>query len=155
MLCYIFFILLAMNWIILLMVLAAGAATAVQAGVNGALGKKVGIIEAAFVSFLVGTIFLSVIFILTRRGNIQAALEVPKWQLTGGLLGAFYIMIMVVAVPRIGMAAALITLIVGQLTTSTLIDHFGLIGDKNIPLDFKRMAGLALMGVAIFLFYKK
>ncbi len=144
-----------MNWIILLMVLAAGAATSIQAGVNGALGKKVGIIEAAFVSFLVGTVFMFVIFLFARKGNIQNVLEVPKWQLTGGLFGAIYIMIMVNAVPRIGMAAALITLIVGQLTASTVIDHFGLIGDRNIPIDLKRVGGLALMGIAVYLFYKK
>jgi len=137
------------------MVLAAGAATSIQAGVNGALGKKVGIIEAAFVSFLVGTIFMFIIFLFARKGNIQNVLEVPKWQLTGGLLGALYIMIMVNAVPRIGMAAALITLIVGQMTASTLIDHFGLIGDKNIPIDIKRICGLILMGVAVYLFYRK
>jgi transporter family-2 protein len=144
-----------MNWIILLMVLAAGAATSIQAGVNGALGKKVGIIEAAFVSFLVGTVFMFIIFLFARKGTIQNVFEVPKWQLTGGLLGAAYIMIMVNAVPRIGMAAALITLIVGQMTASTLIDHFGLIGDRNIPIDLKRVCGLALMGIAVYLFYRK
>src|SRR5437868_7076699 len=117
-------------------------ATSIQAGVNGILGKKVGIIEAALVSFTVGTVFLLIIFLFTRKGNIQSAFEVPKWQLTGGLLGACYIMIMVIAVPRIGIAAALITLIAGQLASSTLIDHFGIMGAKQIPLDFKRIAGL-------------
>ena len=137
------------------MVLLAGAATSVQAGVNGALGKKVGIIEAALISFLVGTVFLFIIFLFARKGNIQNVWEVPKWQLIGGTLGAFYIMIMVNAVPRVGMATALITLIVGQMTTSMLIDHFGLIGDKTIPIDLKKIGGLFLMGIAIYLFYKK
>lgn len=144
-----------MNGNILLLVLLAGTATAVQAGVNGELGKKTGIIEAAFVSFAVGTIFLFLLLILTRKGNVLAALEVPKWQLTGGLLGAIYILIMVIAVPRVGIAAALITLIVGQLSASTLIDHFGFIGDRHIPLDFKRVGALLLMGISVWLFYKR
>ena len=144
-----------MNWSILLMVLVAGSATAIQAGVNGELGKKTGAIEAAFVSFAVGTVFLFLLLILTRKGNVFAALEVPKWQLTGGLLGAIYILIMVIAVPRIGIAAALITLIVGQLSASTMIDHFGLIGDKHIPIDLKRVGALAMMGVSVWLFFKK
>lgn len=144
-----------MNWIIILLVFIAGSATSVQAGVNGALGKKVGIIEAAFVSFLIGTIFLSILMIFLRKGNIQHVFDVPKWQLTGGLLGSFYILIMVVAVPRIGIAAALITLIMGQVISSTVIDHFGIIGDKNIPIDWKRITGLLFMGAALFLFYKK
>jgi transporter family-2 protein len=144
-----------MNWIIILLVFIAGSATSIQAGVNGALGKKVGIIEAAFVSFLIGTIFLSILMIFLRKGNIQHVIDVPKWQLTGGLLGSFYIIIMVVAVPRIGIAAALITLIMGQVVSSTVIDHFGIIGDKNIPIDWKRITGLLFMGIALFLFYKK
>lgn len=144
-----------MNWIVLILVLIAGVATSIQAGVNGFLGRKVGIIEAALISFSVGTVFLFIIYLITRKGQLQAALEVPKWQLTGGLLGACYIMIMVVAVPRIGIAAAVITLIAGQLASSTLIDHFGIMGAKQIPLDYKRIIGLALMGVSIYLFYKK
>src|SRR4051794_32482223 len=110
-----------MNWIILLLVFLAGTATSIQAGVNGTLGKKVGAIEAAFISFVVGTIFLSILMFFMRKGNIMSALETPKWQLTGGLLGAIYILIMVNAVPRIGIAAALVTLVAGQLITSTLI----------------------------------
>jgi bacterial/archaeal transporter family-2 protein len=143
-----------MNWNILFLVLLAGSATAIQAGVNGELGKKTGFIEAAFVSFAVGTIFLFLLLIFTRKGNVFVAMEVPKWQLTGGLLGAIYILIMVVAVPKIGIAAALITLIVGQLSASTLIDHFGIIGDRPIPIDLKRVGALAMMGISVWLFYK-
>lgn len=144
-----------MNWILLLLVFIAGTATSFQAGVNGALGKKVGVVEAGFISFLIGTLFMTILLLLTRKGNISGVFQVPKWQLTGGLMGSFYIMVMVVAVPRIGIAAALITLIAGQLTSSTLIDHFGIIGDRQIPLDWKRIAGLVLMGIAILLFYRK
>lgn len=144
-----------MNWLILLLVFIAGVGTSIQAGVNGALGKKVGITEAAFLSFLIGTVFMTILMIFFRRGNIQNVFEVPKWQLTGGLLGSMYIVIMVIAVPRIGIAAALITLIVGQLTSSTLIDHFGIIHNNPIPINWKRIVGLILMGIAVILFYKK
>ncbi|GAL85487.1 membrane protein [Sporocytophaga myxococcoides] len=144
-----------MNWIILLLVFIAGAATSIQAGVNGTLGKKVGALEAAFISFLVGTIFLSILLAFLRKGNIMSALETPRWQLTGGLLGAVYILIMVTAVPRIGIAAALVTLIAGQLITGTLIDHFGFIGDKQIPIDWKRVTAIILLGCSIYLFHKK
>ncbi|HTF80617.1 MAG TPA: DMT family transporter [Cytophagales bacterium] len=144
-----------MNWLLLFLVLLAGAATSIQAGVNGILGKKVGIVEAALVSFTVGTVFILIIYLFTRKGNPLDALALPKWQLSGGLLGACYIMIMVVAVPRVGIAAALITLIAGQLACSTVIDHFGLLGARHIPIDYKRVLGLLCMGIAIFLFYKK
>lgn len=144
-----------MNWLLLVLVFIAGTATSIQAGVNGALGKKVGIIEAAFISFLIGTICMTILMIFLRKGNIMEVFEVPKWQFAGGLLGSFYIIIMVIAVPRIGIAAALITLIAGQIASSTLIDHFGFIGSREIPLDWKRILGLCFLGAALFLFYKK
>jgi transporter family-2 protein len=144
-----------MNWMILFLVFLAGAATAIQAGVNGGLGKKIGIIEAAFVSFVIGTVFLFILLIFLKQGNLLHVFQVPRWQLTGGLLGATYILIMVVAVPKIGIASSLVTLIVGQLFFSTLIDHFGLLGNEPILLSSKRMGGFVLMAIAIFLFYKK
>ena len=144
-----------MNWIVILIVLIAGVATSIQATVNGELGRKVGLIEAAFISFLVGTIFLSIMLAFLKKGNITHALYVPKWQLIGGLLGACYILIMIFAVPRIGIAAAVTTLIIGQLTCSTIIDHFGLGASKPIPIDLQRVASLAFMAIALFLFFKK
>jgi transporter family-2 protein len=144
-----------MNWILLLLILAAGTGTSLQAGVNGALGRKVGIIEAAFISFLIGTIFLSIMLLFLRKGNISLVWDVPKWQLTGGLLGAFYILTMVIAVPKIGIAASVVTLIVGQLLSSSLLDHFGVMSGKPIPIDGKRVIALVMMLVAMFLYYKK
>lgn len=144
-----------MNWGILLLVFIAGTFTSLQAGVNGGLGKKVGSIEAAFISFAVGTCFLLGLLIFQRKGDITQVMSVPKWQLTGGLLGALYILIMVTAVPRIGIAASLVTLIAGQLICSMLIDHFALMGGQQIPIDWKRLAGLALVAGAVYLFYDR
>jgi transporter family-2 protein len=61
----------------------------------------------------------------------------------------------IMAVPKIGVASALIALVIGQLTTSTIIDHFELIGGRHIPIDWKRIVGLVFLVIALFLFYKK
>ncbi len=144
-----------MNWILFLLVLIAGAATSIQASANGALGKKIGIIEAALVSFSSGTIFLLVIYLFNRKGNLHYVLDVPKWNLIGGILGATYIMIMVTSVPRIGLAAALITLIGGQILFSSLIDHFGWFGIPSYPINMKRAFAIFLMFISVYMFYKR
>ena len=41
-----------MKWVWMLLALTAGMAVSVQAGVNGGLGKRIGVLEGAFVSFL-------------------------------------------------------------------------------------------------------
>ncbi|RAL26886.1 DMT family transporter [Thermoflavimicrobium daqui] len=143
------------NLFLISIAICAGVASAIQAGVNGALGKKVGVIEAAFVSFLVGACTLLVLMLIFGKGELGEVFSVPKWQLIGGVFGAVFILCMVITVPQIGVASTLVAIIVGQIFTSTLIDHFGLLGGKQIPIDGYRLAGLALMAIALFLFYRK
>jgi bacterial/archaeal transporter family-2 protein len=144
-----------MNWLFVGLTAIAGAFLSVQAGVNGALGKKVGTIEGAFISFAVGTIVLLLLAIFTGKGNFLAIFSVPKWQLLGGLLGAVYLFVMVLVVPKIGVGSSLIAVIAGQILMSTLIDHFNIFGGKQILIDWKRIAALILLGFALFLFNKK
>lgn len=144
-----------MNWIMTLIVLLGGAATAVQAGVNGALGRKVGTIEGAFTSFLIGTVALFLLMIFLGKGNVLQIVSLPKWQLTGGLLGALYVIGMVFAVPKIGVASSMVAVIAGQLLTSTILDHFGVMSGKPIPIDWQRVVGIVLLAAALFLFYKR
>ncbi|QAS51065.1 DMT family transporter [Halobacillus litoralis] len=144
-----------MQWILMLLVFIGGVGMAIQSSVNGGLGQKIGVFEGAFVSFLVGTVVLFIVMLFFGRGNIIQVFQVPKWQLTGGLLGAFFVSVMVLSVPRIGVGAAIFTLISAQLIASSLIDHYGWLGMRQIPLDGQRIAGMVLMLVAIILYTKK
>ncbi|MMZ52247.1 hypothetical protein D1872_140050 [compost metagenome] len=126
-----------------------------QAGVNGALGKRVGTVEGAFISFAVGTLALLLLAIFMGKGNILSVFSVPKWQLIGGLLGALYIFIMVLAVPKIGVGSAVVAVIAGQMLTSTFIDHFNIFGGRQILIDWKRVVALILLAFALYLFNKK
>ncbi|WP_408007429.1 DMT family transporter [Pseudalkalibacillus sp. A8] len=144
-----------MNLIMVTIVFIGGIAVAIQAGVNGGLGKQVGVIEGAFLSFLIGTVTLFLMMIFFGNGNILQAAAVPRWQLLGGVLGAFYVFAMVLAVPKIGVAASLISLIAAQLITSSVIDHFGWLGMKQIPIDGKRILGFCFLIAALFLFTRR
>lgn len=139
----------------LLLALLAGIGVGLQAGVNGSLGKKVGTLEGALISFAIGTLALLLVNIFFGRGDILSVLSVPKWQLTGGLLGALYVFILVLIVPRIGVAASIVGIITGQLLISVIIDHFGWMGVRQIPVDVNRLAGIAFLAVALFFFFRK
>ncbi|WP_139491869.1 DMT family transporter [Brevibacillus dissolubilis] len=144
-----------MNWLFPLMAVLGGVAISVQASVNGGLGKKIGTLEGAFVSFGIGTLLLLLLVIFFGQGSMLQLGNVPKWQLTGGLLGAFYVAIMVLVVPQAGVTTTVASVIVGQLLMSVIIDHYGLFGGKQIPMDGKKLIALLLMGVALYLFYKR
>lgn len=111
-----------------LLAVLGGITIAIQGQINGGLGKKVGVIEASFISFGIGTLALLFIVLFVGNGNISAIASVPKWQLTGGLLGAIYVIVIVLVVPRIGVAPTLVGVIAGQIIIGAVIDHFGLFG---------------------------
>ena len=80
-------------------------------------------------------------------------LDVPKWQLMGAMLGVPYIVIMVVAVQRIGTGIATVAVIFGQLAMSMLIDHFGWLGNASIHFTYTRLGAVVCLGIALYFIY--
>ncbi|CAH0345331.1 DMT family transporter [Bacillus sp. CECT 9360] len=138
-----------------LLALAGGMAVAFQAQINGGLGKKVGAIEGSFISFVIGTLVLFFAVLFLGKGNILAVSSVPKWQLIGGILGAFYVFVMVLVVPKIGVAPAMVAVIAGQILIGAIIDHFGLLGGVRVPIDVKKSTAILLLFVSLYLYNHK
>jgi transporter family-2 protein len=141
-----------------LLAFAAGVGVAVQFGVNGQLRRVSGQpIWASFISFIVGTVALLLCFIATRRAwpSGEQFVHAPWWLWIGGLLGAFYVVVSVVAGPRLGSAALVACVVAGQLVASVVIDHFGWVGYIVHPISPGRIIGafLLLAGVACVLRY--
>src|SRR5699024_11998591 len=91
-----------MQLLFLLLPLVAGAAVSLQGAVNGSLGRKVGRIESAFVSFLMGSLFCGAAIFVFGTGDVFAVTEVPLWQVSVAILGPLYVLIMIVVIPFIG-----------------------------------------------------
>lgn len=138
-----------------LLALIGGIAVAIQSQVNGNLGRNVGVIEASFISFLIGTLALFFAVLFVGNGNLLAMASVPKWQLIGGLMGAIYVIILVFSVPKIGVAATLAGIIAGQMIMGAVIDHFGLFGGARFPVDAKKLVAILLLFVSLYLFNQK
>jgi bacterial/archaeal transporter family-2 protein len=138
-----------------LLAVLGGMAVAIQGQINGGLGKKVGVIEGSFISFAVGTLALLFILLFFGTGNISAIGTVPKWKLIGGLLGAFFVIVQVLVVPKIGVSATLIAVIVGQIILGAVIDHFGLFGGNRILIDKQKTIAIVLLLFSLFLYIKK
>ncbi|GHK51447.1 hypothetical protein KPZU09_11830 [Klebsiella pneumoniae] len=78
-------------------------------------------------------------------------LSLPGWQLTGGLLGAGYVVILTMATPVIGIAMTMIGILAGQVAKSPAIDHFGLFGSPRRKIDPRRAVALGLIMAALLL----
>jgi bacterial/archaeal transporter family-2 protein len=144
-----------LKFILPLLALIGGMALAAQGQINGGLGKKIGVIESSFMNFAVGTLVLLFILLFFGSGNISAVSTVPKWQIIGGLLGAFFVMMQVIVVPKIGVSTTFIAVIVGQIILSVVIDHFGLFGGTRFPIDKQKALAILLMLFALFLYVKR
>ena len=131
--------------ILLILMFVAGALVAFQPSVNARLAQKVGLLESSCISFLVGTTFLLLLAPLFGRGSFLALTQVSWWELTGGLMGAFYVFTVILIVPQLGTGAVMAVTIAGQLLTALLLDHFQLFGFRGIPLDASRVAGAVIM----------
>ncbi|GAA0806275.1 DMT family transporter [Psychrobacter piscatorii] len=141
--------------LILMTVLAiiGGATLSVQAALNGRLGSNVGVFKSAFLTFSVGAVVTALLIFFFEPNHAVTLMDVPKWQLLGALCGVPYIVIMVVAVQRIGTAVATVAVIFGQLSMSVLIDNFGWLGNEAISLSGSRISALVCLAIALYFIY--
>ncbi len=133
---------------------AVGAAIALQAPINAVLGKSVGSMQATFLSFLGGTIVLLVLATFARGGlgRISHVDEVGAWYyLTGGVLGALYVGTAVVTVASLGAGGVTAATIMGQLTASMVVDHFGWLGVTQDRITVVKVVGVVLLAAGTYL----
>lgn len=127
----------------LLIALLAGATMAIQGSLNSVLGKVVGLVEATLVVHVVGLVAALALF-LARPGPIPLK-EAPWYTLLGGALGVLIIYGVAVSIPRLGVVSATTAIIVGQVTTAALVDHFGLFALQQVPFTWLKALGFVLL----------
>ena len=137
----------------IILAVIGGATLSIQAAINGQLGSKVGVFKSAFLTFSVGALITALLIFFFEPKQAVTLLDVPKWQLLGAMFGVPYIVIMVLAVQRIGTAVATVAVIFGQLTMSMLIDNFGWLGNAAIPFSMSRLGAVVCLGIALFFIY--
>jgi transporter family-2 protein len=130
----------------------AGLAGAAQASVSGALGKRVGSVQAAAFGAIVAAVLLVGLAVLSGRGaGIADVFRQPTWLLISGVFGAGIVLTLAYAPPRIGTFATVALMIAGQLLAGAAIDAFGWLGTERIPVTATRVIGLVLLSVGALL----
>lgn len=140
---------------LLLAIFVGGMAAAVQPVINARLAAKTGILESATISFAVGTVVLLILSLTVSKDSFRGLADAQAWEMSGGLLGAFFVSLTILAVPRLGVTTVMAALIVAQLITGLIFDHFGLMGVRVSPIDFKRCAGILLLLLGTVLIFKR
>ncbi|MEW4370357.1 DMT family transporter [Paenibacillus kandeliae] len=129
----------------------AGMSLSIEAAIGGALGEHIGELESTYYIFIIGAMATFLVTLFFGKGNLKQIFTVPRWNLTGGLLGVVYLGLLVISVTLIGVGVSVTAVIVGQIIMSILIEHFGWLGVEKIPLNANRLAAVVLLAVSFIL----
>lgn len=135
------------------MMFAAGIGVPVFAAFNAGLGKQLGgPLIATAAAFAVGLV-IALALVVALTGFPQR--EVWHFGTPYIWFGAVFILIYGVSVtyaaPRIGLGNAIFFVLLGQIVAAAAIDHFGWLGSIPSALTAKRMVGIAVMALGIYL----
>ena len=124
----------------------------IQGVMNTRLQEGVGLWEAN--AYVQGTAFLLSLAVmwLCGSGNWKTIAEMPKWTLTGGILGLVITVTVMLSIKNLRPAAAVSTILIAQLLTAALNEAFGWMGQEKTAFTFRQFLGLGLMlgGVCLF-----
>ncbi|WP_417742756.1 DMT family transporter [Salipiger sp.] len=135
-----------------LTMLAAGIGIPVLAALNARLGGYIGSpAAAAFILFIVALSAATVVMFVTDPRPVARAVDAPKYLFLAGLFVAFYVLSITYVAPQFGVGRAIFFVLVGQLISAAIIDHFGLFGARQMPLSASRAGGLAMMAIGVWL----
>jgi transporter family-2 protein len=125
----------------------AGLLIAIQPPTNAMLARASGSpVVAAFLSLLVSTISVGVL-VAANPGRLFAPQlrALPWYAWLGGIYGAFFVVVLAFAAPRIGVATLFTALILGQLSAALFLDHHGMFELSPQPVSVQRLVGVALV----------
>ena len=142
----------------ILATLLGGVALALQAAWNARMRSVVGTpVLSAYLSVCVTFVILSFVVLsgLLGSGKLSGLGSAPWWAWGGGFAGAYFLVITLVALPRIGAALVVACLVLGQMATAILLDAMGWFGVPRIELSPTRLIGSALLVVGVALLQRR
>ena len=135
-----------------LVMFLAGLGIPVLAALNAALGRH---LDAPFGASLIlfGVALVSCLAVSTMQGGVSLAkvVEAPKHLFFAGCLVAFYIVSITYVAPRFGLGNAIFFVLLGQLLSAAVIDHFGLFNAPETRMNMLRVCGLLFMVAGVWL----
>ena len=124
-----------------------GVLNTVQSGSNATLAKSLGqpILAALIVTGVNGLTYL-VIAPFVGLGLPKESLSgVPWWAWFGGLFGAVYVLTSIFFAEKLGAAIFIGLTVTAGVTTSVIMDNYGLVGFKQHALGIGRIIGCLFM----------
>lgn len=140
--------------LIILVGLAGGIAVGLQSPLASMISQRLGVFESIFIVHIGGALAALLPLLFIGGGKLGNWRSVPWYTLGAGIFGLVVIGAISYMIPRVGVAASIITLVAGQLLVGTILDHFGLLGAAQRSLDVTRAIGLVVVLAGVWLTVK-
>jgi transporter family-2 protein len=137
--------------LLILIGLAGGIAVGLQSPLASFISQRLGLFESVFIVHFGGAIFALIPLLLFGGGKLSQWRSLPWYALGAGVFGLVVIASISYTIPRVGVAAAITTIVAGQLLVGAVLDHFGLLGAAVRSFDPTRLFGMAVVLVGVWL----
>ena len=139
--------------------LLIGCGGPIQAGINSTLAKTLGHpLLGAVTNTMVATLAILIVMILFKvpLPTFKSIVSAPWWAWCGGIIGAFAVFGALNYAPKMGAAAYVSVTVLGIVSASLILDHFGAIGFQKHPITFGKLfgAGMVVCGMTIIQFQR-
>lgn len=135
--------------------LGSGLAIGIQATLFTLIGRSIGPIRASLVLNVTGGIVAGIILLAVLGLGGNKNWDISRSTLVSAVMavtmGIFIVAGVALAFQRTGVAVGIATVFLGQMLIGVVVDALGLAGAEAIPLDLRRLLGLAAIAVAIIL----
>jgi len=110
---------------------------------NGALAKIVGNFTSLFIAHLIGFIVIAIIDFFHKRKKTVYPKKIYLY--FGGIFNILNFFTQNITMKTIGISSTVIFIIVGQMLSSVLIDHFGLFNRTVHKLNLKKVFSFSII----------
>ncbi|MGM0378201.1 MAG: DMT family transporter [Bacillota bacterium] len=115
---------------------------------NSILSKNTNIFLSLNIIYLVGLITSSIILIKFKMYKFN---KIPKYLLTGGIIGVFLVLLNTLTVNNIGVSLTIAIGLLGQIVMSLIVDNFGLFNRKVFKMKKEKILSLLFISIGIFI----
>ncbi len=147
-----------MHILLMILVVLAGSAIALQSGMSGQLGKLLNQpLYGSLVVYATSFMFTLLFLLIPGRGrlpwpgeNAVAAVPLHLW-FAGGFLSAVGLGCVYWMLPRLGAARVIALVLIGQVITGMIAGHFGWFGLPENRITLARFSGSLMMAAGVIL----
>ena len=138
-------------WAVILIGLIGGVAVGIQTPLAGGIGQRVGGTASSFIIHLSGMILSGVLLFMRGGEKVRDWHTLPWYMLGAGIFGVILYQTISITLPRLGSTMMIALIIIGQLVTGIVIDHFGLLGVAARHIDISRVIGIVALLIGGYL----